>query len=145
MVEQSLNSSESRETTKPEFIVKLEQQWQKGKFISIGLDPVLEQIPDVIKDKTDNIAWQISGFNLDIIEATHDLVCAYKINTAFYEPYGEEGAEALWTTMNQLNARFPEVFVVLDYKRGDMPSSNLWYVRAAFGQDWEVDAVTVNP
>jgi hypothetical protein len=40
------------------------------------------------QEKLDVIVKKNKSFNKTIIEATHDLVCAYKLNTAFYEAIG---------------------------------------------------------
>ena len=68
------------------FAQKLHQAAQKNSsFVCIGLDPEPELMPEV----------SIFEFNKAIIEATSDLVCAYKPNLAFYESLGIEGLIAL--------------------------------------------------
>lgn len=84
------------------------------------------------------------AFNEAIVEATHDLVCAYKPNIAFYEEQGDEGFAALHRTIRTIHAIAPNVPVILDAKRADIGSTNIGYVRMAFDY-LGVDAITVHP
>ena len=81
------------------FIAKLEKLWAKNKFLCIGLDPDYDKIPKSIKGKT---ADRIFKFNKAIIDNTHDLVLAYKPNSAFYEAGGTEGLNALIKTVRYI-------------------------------------------
>lgn len=83
-------------------------------------------------------------FNKKIIDETHDLVCAYKPNSAFYEAYGDEGIKVLKKTVDYIKNNYPEILTILDAKRGDIASTNEGYAKATF--DWYgFDAVTLNP
>ena len=83
-------------------------------------------------------------FNKAIIDATHDLVSAYKPNSAFYEARGTEGTNELKMTCDYLREKYPEVPIILDAKRADIGSTNEGYVSFAF--DWlGVDAITLHP
>ncbi|MHB8684382.1 MAG: orotidine-5'-phosphate decarboxylase, partial [Dehalococcoidia bacterium] len=76
------------------------------------------------------------------IEATSDLVCAYKPNLAFYEALGpERGYAALRRT---LAAVPPHIITLADAKRGDVGHTARAYATAIFG-DLGFDAATVNP
>jgi orotidine-5'-phosphate decarboxylase len=83
-------------------------------------------------------------FNGEIIDATADLVCAYKPNIAFYERWGAPGLSALRQTIAHINTVAPEVVVIVDAKRGDIASTNEAYRDALFGY-LGADAVTVQP
>jgi orotidine-5'-phosphate decarboxylase len=83
-------------------------------------------------------------FNRAIIDATHDLVCAYKPNTAFYEARGTEGIEALKQTCDYLHETYPEIPIILDAKRGDIGNTNEGYARFAFDY-LGTDAITLHP
>lgn len=114
------------------FREKLEAAWERsGSLLCIGLDPDPARIP--IDD--------IAAFNIAIIEATSDLVCAYKPNVAFYEALGpERGYEILRKTL----AAVPDgVITLADAKRGDVEHTARAYVRAIF-DDLGFDAATVN-
>ncbi|MFH0920990.1 MAG: orotidine-5'-phosphate decarboxylase [Fibrobacterota bacterium] len=81
------------------------------------------------------------GYNKIIIEATSDLVCAYKPNMAFYEALGIAGLVALEKTIAAVPSHIP---VILDAKRGDIGNTSAAYARAAF--EWlGADAITVAP
>lgn len=84
------------------------------------------------------------SFNKTIIEATHDLVCSYKLNTAFYESIGHEGIKALKDTCNYLIKKYPEIPVIIDAKRADIGNTNQGYVQFIFTY-LGADAVTVHP
>jgi orotidine-5'-phosphate decarboxylase len=120
------------------FIRKLRDiQRKNNSLLCIGLDTDPMQVPEFLYAYGD----PQYEFNRRIIDATRDLVCAYKINTAFYESVGEHG----WYTVHQTLARIPEEIVTIgDGKRGDIPNSA---ERQAllFCEDWEFSGVTVNP
>lgn len=88
-------------------------------------------------------------FNKAIIDATHDLVVAYKPNFAFYEAYGLKGWNSLTRTINYINEHYKdEVFTIADAKRGDIGNTSQQYARAMFdpaSSGMEFDAVTVAP
>lgn len=80
-------------------------------------------------------------FNKQIIEATKDLVCAYKINFAFYEALGKEG----WTIIEKTRAMIPpSLLTIADAKRGDIGNSSLYYAHAILNT-MGFDAITVAP
>jgi orotidine-5'-phosphate decarboxylase len=80
-------------------------------------------------------------FNRAIIDATSDLVCAYKPNLAFYEALGTTGLSALEKTVTYIPDAIP---VIGDAKRGDIGSTARAYARALF-ETLGFDAATVNP
>jgi orotidine-5'-phosphate decarboxylase len=125
------------------FITKLEACWQRDNFVCVGLDSDYEQLPDAIKTGR-SVEDALFHFNREIIDATHDLVCAYKPNAAFYEAQGEAGLRALMNTVNYIREAYPRIPVILDAKRADIGSTNLGYVQSAF-DGMGVDAITVHP
>ena len=100
-------------------------------LLCIGLDPDPELMPEI----------DVFRFNKEIIDATSDLVCAYKPNLAFYEALGVEGLKAMERTIAHIPDGIP---VIGDAKRGDIASSSKAYARALF-DTFGFDAVTVNP
>ena len=124
------------------FIDKLKAKWNEGKFVCVGLDSDFEKIPDSVK--TDSVEDTLFDFNKAIIDATHDLVCAFKVNSAFYESYGEDGWEALEKTFQYLNTQHPDIPTILDAKRADIGNTNLGYIKMAF-EILKADAITVHP
>ena len=124
----------------------LAARWAAGKFVCVGLDSEEEKIPKCVKavNTSDGERDRVIEFNATIVEATSDLVCAYKINLAFYVALGHEGLIALLRTMMHIRTSTPEVPVILDAKRADIGNTNLGYARQAFDY-LEADAITVHP
>jgi orotidine-5'-phosphate decarboxylase len=125
------------------FLTKLEHGWQQDNFVCVGLDSDYQQLPVTVK-RAGTVKDAIFTFNREIVEATHDLVCAYKPNAAFYEAQGDAGLRALIRTVRYIKENYPDVPVILDAKRADIGSTNLGYVEAAFDVIG-VDAITVHP
>ena len=117
-----------------EFIKRLGNAARTNRsLVCVGLDvdPALMLVSDVRK------------FNRAIVDATKDLVCAYKPNIAFYEALGIEGLEALRDTVAYIRETAPDVVLLCDAKRGDIDSTSAKYAEAMFDY-WRFDAVTVN-
>ncbi len=100
-------------------------------LLCVGLDPDPAKLP--VKD--------VFEFNKAIIDATADMVCAYKPNLAFYEALGVRGLQALKKTVAYIPENIP---VIGDAKRGDIGNTAIAYARALFGY-YKFDAVTLNP
>ncbi len=105
---------------------------RSGSCVCVGLDP------DPAKMAIDDVF----EFNRAIIDATHDLVAAYKPQIAFYEAMGLAGLQTLEKTIVHIRDAAPDAFVLLDAKRGDMGNTASAYAKAMF-EGWEVDACTV--
>lgn len=125
------------------FLEKLEYCWQRDTMLCVGLDSDYEQLPAIVKAHR-SIEEALFRFNRDIIDATHDLVCAYKPNVAFYEAQGDAGFRALIRTVQYIHEQYPGIPVILDAKRGDIGSTNQGYVQSAFDVIC-ADAITVHP
>lgn len=118
------------------FLSKLNKKWGQQKFVSVGLDPVVEKLPKGINS--------FFEFNKQIIDETHDLVAVYKPNSAFYEAEGAKGIEDLKKTTDYINKKYPDIFILLDAKRADIGNTNEGYVKFAF-KYLKADAITVHP
>ena len=70
-------------------------QESRQSLLCIGLDPDPQKIPACLHQHANPVA----EFNRRIIEATDDLVCAYKLNLAFYEAMGDRGWQTLRETL----------------------------------------------
>ena len=115
------------------FIDKLTNATRKNKsLLCVGLDPDPELIPA-------NVG--VFEFNKAIIDATSDLVCAYKLNLAFYEALDDAGLDALKRTIKYIPNDIP---VIGDAKRGDIGNTAKAYAKAIFS-NLNFDAATVNP
>ena len=119
-------------------LVKLIQQ-QKS-YLSIGLDSDLEKIPGHLKSKVDPVFY----FNKDIIDQTHDVCVAYKINTAFYEAQGNKGWRSLEKTAGYIREKYPDNLLIADAKRGDIGNTARMYADTFFSR-LNFDAVTLSP
>lgn len=123
------------------FTFMLSQRWQMGMFACVGLDPDLSKIPSCCNGKS--ITETLLNFCCGIVDATHDIVAAYKPNIAFFEGFGPEGLAALKKIAAYIREHYPFVPVILDAKRADIDSTNLGYVRSA--AEYGVDAMTLHP
>ncbi|MCL5962248.1 MAG: orotidine-5'-phosphate decarboxylase [Chloroflexi bacterium] len=110
---------------------------RNDSLVCVGLDTELARLPVSFRTQDD----PIFEFNKAIIEATQDLVCAYKPNLAFYEAEGWRGLQSLERTIRLIP---PEIPVIGDAKRGDIGHTAAAYARALF-DIYGFDAVTVNP
>ena len=116
------------------FLSRLERACEANRsLLCVGLDvdPTRMPVGDVLE------------FNRAVIDATFDLVCAYKPNLAFYEALGLPGLKALEGTIDYIRRNAPQVIILGDAKRGDIDLSGQAYARAMF-HVWGFDAVTVN-
>jgi orotidine-5'-phosphate decarboxylase len=106
--------------------------FKNNSLLCVGLDPDPTAMPEKVS---------VFEFNKAIIDATADLVCAFKPNLAFYEAMGIEGLEALQKTVKYIPQDIP---VIADAKRGDIGNTAKAYAKAIFDV-WGFDAVTANP
>jgi len=113
---------------------------KNNSLICIGLDTDLSKIPKHLLKESD----PIFAFNKQVIDATHDLVCSYKPNMAFYEAYGIEGLNSLKKSINYLKTKYPHIPTICDAKRADIGSSSEKYAKSIF-EYFGFDSVTVNP
>lgn len=111
--------------------VRRNQSW-----LCIGLDPEPARMPDRLPRDADGVY----AFCAAIMDATADLVCAFKPNVAFFEALGASG----WSALERLIRLRPGPPIILDAKRGDIGSTAEAYARAVF-TTLGADAVTLNP
>lgn len=113
---------------------------KNGSLLCVGLDSDVKKLSKHLGGEK----YPQLAFNKAIIDVTHDLVCAYKPNSAFYEARGAEGITELKMTCDYLQEKYPEIPIILDAKRGDIGSTNEGYVTYAFDY-LGVDAITLHP
>ncbi len=118
----------------------VEQVKSKGSFLCIGLDTEYNKLPKHLMSEDD----PIFTFNRMIIDATYDLVIAYKPNMAFYESLGADGWKSLEKTLRHIRSRDKNIYIIADAKRGDIGNTASQYARAFF-ETLDFDAVTVTP
>ncbi|MBI2909484.1 MAG: orotidine-5'-phosphate decarboxylase [Chloroflexi bacterium] len=100
-------------------------------LVCVGLDPDPALMPAV----------DVLDFNRAVVDATWELVAAYKLNLAFYEAMGLPGLEAMRKTVGHISK---PVIVIGDGKRGDIGNTSRAYAHALFDV-FGFDAATVNP
>lgn len=120
------------------FYSKLDHIIQKNKsYLCVGLDPDLKLLPASYA----GLKNPFFEFNKEIINATADLVCAYKPQIAYYSALGLEAD--LEMTIKYIKEKYPSVVTILDSKRGDIDSTAKQYARESFDR-YQADTVTVN-
>lgn len=107
-------------------------------MLCVGLDPDPTRMPLPL----DGVHGATETFCRAIIDATADLVCAFKPQIAYFASQGAEGA--LERICAYVRETYPEVTLILDAKRGDIGSTAEHYAEEAFGR-YGAHAVTVNP
>lgn len=111
---------------------------QNNSMLCVGLDPEPTRFPAGMQGD----AHKIYDFCAAIVDATADLVCAFKPQIAYFAAHGAE--DQLERLMQHMRANAPHVPVILDAKRGDIGSTAEQYAREAF-ERYGADAVTLSP
>ncbi|MES2958856.1 MAG: orotidine-5'-phosphate decarboxylase [Pseudomonadota bacterium] len=121
------------------FLAQLQQaQQRRGSLLCVGLDPEPDRLPAPWRGD----ASRMFDFCARIVDATKDLVCAYKPQIAYFAAQGAE--EQLERLIGYIRRVAPDVPVILDAKRGDIGSTAEQYAREAFVR-YQADAVTLSP
>ncbi len=107
-------------------------------MLCVGLDPEPTRFPAEMQGNP----RKIYDFCAAIVDATADLVCAFKPQIAYFAAHGAE--DQLERLMQHLRANAPQVPVILDAKRGDIGSTAEQYAKEAF-ERYGADAVTLSP
>ena len=111
---------------------------QNQSLLCVGLDPEPSKFPGAWAGD----ASRIFDFCAAIVDATKDLVCAFKPQIAYFAAHRAE--DQLERLMAHMKAVAPDVPVILDAKRGDIGSTAEQYAREAFVR-YRADAVTLSP
>ncbi|MDO8363134.1 MAG: orotidine-5'-phosphate decarboxylase [Actinomycetota bacterium] len=114
----------------------LRRAWAGSQsMLCVGLDPDPARFPQAVHGS-------VFDFCAAIVDATADVVCAFKPQIAYF---AAEGAEAeLERLCTHIRDRHPQALLVLDAKRGDIGSTAQQYAREAFDR-YGAHVVTVNP
>ena len=113
-------------------------QRRNGSMLCVGLDPEPTRFPAHLKGD----AGKIYDFCARIVDATADLVIAFKPQIAYFAAHRAEGQ--LEQLMEHMRRNAPHVPVILDAKRGDIGSTAEQYAKEAF-ERYGADAVTLSP
>ena len=107
-------------------------------MLCVGLDPEPARFPG--KRKGDSS--KIYDFCAAIVDATADLVIAFKPQIAYFAAHRAE--DQLERLMQHMRRTAPHVPIILDAKRGDIGSTAEQYAIEAF-ERYGADAVTLSP
>ena len=125
--------------SRPAFTAQLAAaEARAGSLLCVGLDPEPARFPGPWQGD----AGRIFDFCAGIVDATHDLVLAFKPQIAHFAARRAE--EQLERLIAHIRAVAPEVPVILDAKRGDIGSTAENYAREAF-ERYDADALTLSP
>ncbi|MFA7308733.1 MAG: orotidine-5'-phosphate decarboxylase [Patescibacteria group bacterium] len=144
---------------------KLQRKWKEGKYLCVGLDPVLEDIPEDLKSHLEWPAEKQMGeygylkyvgirnalaeavifdFLKKVVDSTHEFAAAYKPNEQFYKRFGHCGMRALERICQYITENYPDILLILDAKYSDLGNTNKAAAEFAFGLCC-ADSVTLNP
>jgi len=117
----------------------LHDAWNRSQsLLCVGLDPDPARLPDHLAAHPEGLL----RFCTAIVDATADLVCAFKPQIAYF---GAHGAETqLAALIDYIHQHHPGLPVILDAKRGDIGATAKQYAREAF-ERYQADAVTLSP
>lgn len=120
------------------FTIKLRTAWaSSNSMLCVGLDPDVTKFPKSLH----NDVRGIEKFCISIVDATHDLVCAFKPQIAYFASVGAEAQ--LERICAYIRTTYPNIVLILDAKRSDIGDTATHYAREAFDR-YGADAVTVN-
>ncbi|MBK7555871.1 MAG: orotidine-5'-phosphate decarboxylase [Flavobacteriales bacterium] len=112
---------------------------RKRSLLCVGLDTEAHLVPEQFRRAADPVL----AFNEAIVDATHQVTVAYKLNIAFYEALGVSGWTSLERTVAAIRAK-GDCFIIADAKRGDIGNTARKYAEAFFDK-LGFDAVTLSP
>lgn len=126
-------------TTSQPFVQALQHAaTQHHSWLCVGLDPEPRRFPSPFGAD----AKHIFDFCAAIVDATADLVMAFKPQIAYFAAHRAE--DQLERLMAHIRRVAPNVPVILDAKRGDIGSTAEQYAQEAF-ERYGADAVTLSP
>ncbi len=115
---------------------RLQRAWTAGdSMLCVGLDPDPVRFPAHVKGS-------VFDFCREVVDATADVVCAFKPQIAYFAAAGAE--RELERLCEHIRSSYPDVLLVLDAKRGDIGSTAEQYAVEAF-ERYGAHVVTVNP
>jgi uridine monophosphate synthetase len=113
---------------------------RNNSLLCLGLDPNLEMLPGLAVQPATSSLPELTSWLKTIVDRTKNLVCVYKPTLGFYLALGTEGIDLLTEILGYIPANIP---VILDAKHGDLNTAS--QLADTFFQQWQVDAITVNP
>jgi orotidine-5'-phosphate decarboxylase len=124
---------------------------QKHSQLVVGLDPVVEQLPDELRREAEGGRAEAASvfvrFCCGIVDAVAPYAVAVKPQSAFFEAFGADGVRAFEDVCAY--ARAAGLLVIADAKRGDIGSTARAYAAAFIERRGDApplaDVVTLNP
>jgi orotidine-5'-phosphate decarboxylase len=118
---------------------RLTARWRDADtLLCVGLDPDPARFPAHLRSGDD----VLFRFCREIVDATADLVCAFKPQIAYFAAARAEAQ--LERLIEYIHLEHSQVPVILDFKRGDIGATAELYAREAF-ERYQADAVTLSP
>lgn len=119
------------------FQEKIKNISETKKFLCVGLDPRVEQLPSPFSKDPESFI----KFCQEIISATSQYAGAFKPNMAYFECFGAKGLEILKEIIDFIPK---DKLIILDAKRGDIGETSKAYARMAF-EYFNADSITLSP
>jgi uridine monophosphate synthetase len=113
---------------------------RNNSLLCLGLDPNPEMLPRAEVEPNTRSIPVLTSWLKTIVDRTKHLVCVYKPTLGFYLALGNKGLDLLTEILEYIPADIP---VILDAKHGDLNTAS--QLADTFFQQWQVDAITVNP
>ncbi len=120
------------------FADALTERIKKTSPVCVGLDPVLEKLPEEIAKGHQGV----HDFCIGMIDAVKDVASCVKPQLAYFELLGWEGMQVFWNVCAY--AKQHGLIVIADAKRGDIGSTCDAYAEAYLHAGSPIDAMTVN-
>ncbi|MCS6765801.1 MAG: orotidine-5'-phosphate decarboxylase [Candidatus Protistobacter heckmanni] len=122
-----------------DFNAMLKQAWKdRDSLLCVGLDPDPAKLPVSLTSG----GGALFSFCREIVDATADLVCAFKPQIAYFA--AQRAEDQLEQLIHHIHDAHPGIPVILDAKRGDIGATAEQYAREAF-ERYGADAVTLSP
>jgi orotidine-5'-phosphate decarboxylase len=112
-------------------------------LVCCGLDPDLTRFPEEIARKNWSIEQKVRLFLETVVDVTGPMVCAYKIQKAFFESF-HDGHAVIHDLVAYIHSHLPLIPVILDCKIGDIDNTMSAYLRTAF-EVLDVEALVISP
>ncbi|WP_092402713.1 orotidine-5'-phosphate decarboxylase [Candidatus Ichthyocystis sparus] len=126
------------EPVRAPFLERLESyQLRVSSLLCVGIDPDPRYM-----GLSDFDGSSLFSFCKDLVIQTAPFVCAFKIQVARFAAYGFE--DEVRRLVDFIHLHYPDIIVILDAKRGDVPFTSECYAKECF-ERYSADAATVNP
>lgn len=119
-----------------------ERQEKINSLLCVGLDPLIEKLPEVISRRDIAIYDDVHVWMQEIVDATTPFACMFKLQRAHWEAI-KGGEKALRGVIEHIHRVYPDIPVFLDCKRGDIDRTQRQYREAHFTLDG-VDGMNYN-